>query len=134
MVNIMSEVEAFLKRSEKLLGTPSEADIKAVKDTLEALRKVSPDLIDSKIYERLSRLVDSAEIARDTQKQVNGLGFDIKNLQLKLANLTDSLESMKESFNQVDRRLTLEVDGQRSRNKKLVETLELLNQYLRRHM
>jgi len=51
-VKTLSELETFLEKSEKLLGSPSEADLKAVKDTLEALRKVSPDLIDAKIFER----------------------------------------------------------------------------------
>lgn len=123
----------FLKKTDKLLGTPSEADINAVKETLEALRKVAPDLVDSKIFERLSRLVDSVQIAKDTQKQVNRLAFDVKNLEIKTQKLTETLQSMKDSFDSLEGRLSFEVESQAHRNKKLMSVLEGLDQYLRRH-
>lgn len=129
----MSELKAFLKKTDKLLGTPSEADVNAVKDTLEALRKVAPDLVDSKIFERLSRLVDSVQIAQNTQKQVNLLALNVKNLEIKTRKLTETLQFMKNSFDGLERRLTFDANSQAHRNKKFVETLELLNQYLRRH-
>lgn len=129
----MSELEAFLERTDKLLGTPTETDVKAVKDTLEALRKVSPDLIDSKIYERLSRLVDSVQIAKDTQQQVKALSLNVKTLEAKTAKLTQTVQLMRDIFNSLDRRLTFDAESQRHRNKKLAVVLEGLDQYLRRH-
>lgn len=129
----MSDIQGFLKKSEGLLGVTTEADIDALKDTLEALRKVSPDLIDSKIFERLSRLVDSVKIARDTQVKVANLSVEVKNLQSKLEKLTNSLHSLKTSFDSLDQNLTFNTESERQRNKKLGMVLEGLEQYLRRH-
>jgi len=129
----MSEVKAFLEKSNKLLGAPTEADIKEVKATLEALRKVSPDLVDSKIFERLSRLVDSVQIAKDTQMHVNALAADVKRLEAKTIKLTEELNLMANSFDKLDQTLTFEMESQRQRNKKLAVVLDGLEQYLRRH-
>ena len=130
----LSELETFLEKSEKLLGSPSEADLKAVKDTLEALRKISPDLIDAKIFERLSRLVNSVEIAKDTQRQVADLALKIKTLEIKIGALTSTLQMVKAGFDSLERRLMLDAESERVRREKLGVVLEELEQYLRRHM
>lgn len=129
----MSEVEVFLKRTDKLLGSPNKPDITAVKDTLDALRKVSADVIDGEISERLSRLVDTVQIAKDTQEKVNCLALEVKNLATKNNKLTKTLQSIKVSFDVLERRLTFDAESRRHRNKKLAGVLEGLEQYLRRH-
>lgn len=129
----MSNVQDFLKKSQGLLGETAEADINALKETLKSLRKVSPDLIDAKIFERLTRLVDSVQIAKDTQNQVNVLASNIKKLEGEATVLKEKMQAMKQSFGELDRRLTFEAESQNHRNKKLATVLDQLEQYLRRH-
>jgi len=129
----MENVEEFLKRSDKLLGTPTQADMEALKGTLEALRKVSPDLIDSKIFERLSRLVDSVKIARDTQAKIDNLTKSVQNQQKKLDHLTTTIYAMNRTFNQLDTHLTVASETNRQLKQKQKLVLDMLEQWLRKH-
>jgi len=77
--------------------------------------------------------VDSAQVAKDTQIHVTRLASDVKSLEAKTEKLTQTLESVKASFDSLDQRLTFEAESQRQRNKKLGVVLEQLEQYLRRY-
>lgn len=133
MEQVKLQVEKFLTKTQKLLGVPVEADINRVKDTLEALRKVRPDLIDAKIFERLSRFVDSVKIAKDTQVQVKGLSSDVDKLKAETVRLIQNMQIMKESFDGLERRLMFNAESERQTKKKLGVVLEGLEQYLRRY-
>ena len=95
---IMSDIKLFLEKSRDLIG---DSDFEAVKDTLEALLKVNPDLVDSVFYERISRLVDSAQLARATQARIIELSAAIDQQKKSLTILAEQSRSMQASFDRV---------------------------------
>jgi len=126
----MSDIEQFLRKSKDLIG---DSDFEAVKDTLEALLKVNPDLVDSVFYERISRLIDSARISRDTQEQVRHLTAVVDKQQKSMDKLTEQLESIGASFTQLHDQILRNVTRDQQTRQKLNFVLGELEQYLRRH-
>jgi len=89
------ETNLTLKKSKKLLeASMVEADSQAVRDIVNALLKVNPDLIDAETFQRISRLVEPLQVALDTQIQIDILSLNIKDQQEKLGELTREIESL----------------------------------------
>jgi len=135
-----SKVEDFLKQSSELLGTLPSEDLKAVKDALEALRKVSPELIDEKVFARFQSLIDTKALVDSLQVKIdasvealNELKGEHINLQNQVKTLIKGLGETQKAFDVLERRLTFDAESTRQRNEKLGFVLEGLEQYLRRH-
>jgi len=126
----MSDIKLFLEKSRDLIG---DSDFEAVKDTLEALLKVNPDLVDSVFYERISRLIDSARISKETQLQVHRLSAVVDKQQKSMDKLTQQLQSIGDSFTQLHDQLLRNVTRDQQIRQKLHDVLTELEQYLRRH-
>jgi len=126
----MSDVKLFLEKSRDLIG---DSDFESVKDTLEALLRVNPDLVDSVFYDRISRLVDSARISKDTQAQVHRLSIAVDEQRKSMDQLSDRLKSMNDSFNRLHSQLVRDNEKDRQTRQKLNFVLDGLEQWLRRH-
>jgi len=135
----MGEIEGFLEKTKALIGD-SAVSLDDVKTALEALRKVSPELVDEQIYERFKSLVDTKELVDGLKVKVDscvnsidGLHDSQIEIQNKIESLTQTLQKTKESFDVLEQRMILELKSQKTRNDKLTFVLDGLEQYLRRH-
>jgi uncharacterized coiled-coil DUF342 family protein len=135
----MSEIEGFLEKTKILIGDSSPS-LDDVKTALEALRKVSPELVDEQIYERFKSLVDTKELVDGLKVKVDSCVNSVDELrdsqteiQNKIESLTQTLQQTKESFDGLYQRMVHELESQKKRNDKLTFVLDGLEQYLRRH-
>ena len=119
----LSEVKPFLKKTDKLLNEGKNGKA----------QKISSDMIASEISKCIHSLFKSVRTAEDTQKQVNALAVNVKTLEADIVKIMTTLQLMKDSFNRLDRRLTLDAESERLQRKKLNNVLEKLEQYLRIH-
>jgi predicted transcriptional regulator len=132
----MSEIEGFLKKSKGLIGD-SKLNLDDAQASLEVLRKVSPELVNLSIFKSL---VDTQNLVDSLKQKVDGytVKFDsyeaeLGKLQKKIDSLTVNTQNTDESFKELYRKLSFEVERQKSRNDKIAVVLEGLDQYLRRH-
>jgi predicted transcriptional regulator len=132
----MSEIEQFLKKSKGLIGD-SKLDLDDAQASLEVLRKVSPELVNLSIFKSL---VDTQNLVDSLKQKVDGYAQKLGNYEMELKELmkkTDSfsanMQKQGESFDELYRKLSFEVERQKARNDKNNVVSELLEQYLRRH-
>jgi len=132
----MSEIEQFLKKSKGLIGD-SKLDLDDAQASLEVLRKVSPELVNLSIFKSL---VDTQNLVDSLKQKVDGYSQKLGNYEMELKELmkkTDSfsanMQKQRESFDELYRKLSFEVERQKGRNDKIAVVLEGLDQYLRRH-
>ena len=126
-------VESVIDRSLRLLeGGEKQPSVEDLKATLDVLRQISPEL-DAKLYERLSRLVDSKALAEDTRTSVDALRGAVEKLGVEVAALKTRYEAAENRNGELLRRVGLDLEANRVLREKQRNVLELMEQYLRRH-
>lgn len=133
------KIQQFIQESKHLLG-PTEEDLETVKNALDTLRRVSPELVDEKLFERFQKLVDTKALVESLQVRIDSSNTAIDALtqqtnvlQAQIRALTDQMKKTKESYETVMVRLNVDAESWRQLRKSVGETLEMLNQYLRVH-
>lgn len=89
-----TKVNDFLRKSNELLET-STADLKAVKTNLKIIHKAEPSLVDPEIFERLSRIADNIEIAKDARARVDALAVTVEKQQKTIDSLILQINELK---------------------------------------
>lgn len=135
----MSEVKKFLERTKHLIGE-DEASLDDVQKALDALRKVSPELVDEKIYSRFKSLVDTKNMVEELKAKVDMFTLKVAGLEKahgeltrKVEKYTSTLKAAGDSFNTMHDQVMVLTTSQKQRNDKINGVVEELDNYLRRH-
>lgn len=115
---------------------------------MDAIREANPEFLEvSRICDELSQFIvdmeKDADVAskidefrqelKDFQRNLNVLSNAVNQLGTENKKVNKTLDSLKTSFNNLEQRLTFNVESESARNKKLTFVLNGLEQYLRRH-